>query len=152
MINLRLLLLALLPAALAAAPAARPNVLMIVLDDLNDWVGHLGGHPQVRTPHLDALAARPDRQPTGPIDMGDHLARPQIIDHGRGFARRHLEQQPTAGAAVVEAEDQTRLFGRATVDGGRDAAATVIAPQQGRLAGNEGKARVPHQRAIGEHP
>jgi arylsulfatase A-like enzyme len=58
MINLRLLLLALLPAALAAAPAARPNVLMIVLDDLNDWVGHLGGHPQVRTPHLDALAAR----------------------------------------------------------------------------------------------
>ena len=43
---------------LAAAPAARPNVLMIVLDDLNDWVGHLGGHPQVKTPHLDALAAR----------------------------------------------------------------------------------------------
>jgi choline-sulfatase len=44
--------------ASAAAPAARPNVLMIVLDDLNDWVGHLGGHPDVRTPHLDALAAR----------------------------------------------------------------------------------------------
>jgi arylsulfatase A-like enzyme len=31
---------------------------MIVLDDLNDWVGHLGGHPDVRTPHLDALAQR----------------------------------------------------------------------------------------------
>lgn len=44
--------------AYAAAPATRPNVLMIVLDDLNDWVGHLGGHPDVRTPHLDALAAR----------------------------------------------------------------------------------------------
>jgi hypothetical protein len=40
--------------AYAAAPATRPNVLMIVLDDLNDWVGHLGGHPDVRTPHLDA--------------------------------------------------------------------------------------------------
>ena len=58
MINLRIFLLAWLPAVLAAAPAARPNVLMIVLDDLNDWVGHLGGHPQVKTPHLDALAAR----------------------------------------------------------------------------------------------
>jgi arylsulfatase A-like enzyme len=36
----------------------RPNVLMIVLDDLNDWVGYLGGHPDVKTPHLDALAQR----------------------------------------------------------------------------------------------
>jgi arylsulfatase A-like enzyme len=36
----------------------RPNVLMIVLDDLNDWVGYLGGHPDVKTPHLDALARR----------------------------------------------------------------------------------------------
>lgn len=40
------------------AVAARPNVLMIVLDDLNDWVGPLGGHPQVRTPHMDRLAER----------------------------------------------------------------------------------------------
>ncbi len=51
------LLLALAPAAPAAAPP-RPNVLLIALDDLNDWVGYLGGHPDVRTPHLDALAAR----------------------------------------------------------------------------------------------
>ena len=34
------------------------NILMISLDDLNDWVGFLGGHPQVKTPHLDALAAQ----------------------------------------------------------------------------------------------
>lgn len=31
---------------------------MIVLDDLNDWVGFMAGHPQVKTPNLDALAAR----------------------------------------------------------------------------------------------
>lgn len=37
---------------------AKPNVLMIVIDDQNDWVGHLGGHPLVKTPHLDQLAAR----------------------------------------------------------------------------------------------
>lgn len=34
------------------------NVLLIGFDDLNDWVGCLGGHPQVRTPHIDALARR----------------------------------------------------------------------------------------------
>lgn len=31
---------------------------MIAIDDQNDWLGCLGGHPQVQTPHLDALAAR----------------------------------------------------------------------------------------------
>jgi arylsulfatase A-like enzyme len=35
-----------------------PNVLFIAVDDLNDWVGCLGGHPDVRTPNLDRLAAR----------------------------------------------------------------------------------------------
>src|SRR5881396_2451971 len=42
----------------AAAPAKRPNVLFLAVDDLNDWVGCLGGHPQVKTPHLDRLAKR----------------------------------------------------------------------------------------------
>lgn len=40
-----------------AAVRKRPNVLMIVVDDLNDWVGCLGGHPDVRTPNIDRLAA-----------------------------------------------------------------------------------------------
>ncbi|APW62435.1 sulfatase [Paludisphaera borealis] len=35
-----------------------PNVLFIAIDDLNDWVGCLGGHPQVKTPNIDALARR----------------------------------------------------------------------------------------------
>lgn len=38
--------------------AAKPNVLFLAIDDLNDWVGCLKGHPQVQTPHIDALAAR----------------------------------------------------------------------------------------------
>ena len=39
--------------------AARPvNVLMIVVDDMNDWVGCLGGHPDARTPNIDRLAGR----------------------------------------------------------------------------------------------
>ena len=36
----------------------RPNVLFIAIDDLNDWVGCLGGQPDVKTPNLDRLAAR----------------------------------------------------------------------------------------------
>lgn len=36
----------------------RPNVLFIVVDDLNDWVGCLEAHPQALTPHLDRLAQR----------------------------------------------------------------------------------------------
>src|SRR4051794_18878438 len=39
-------------------PPARPNVLFVVVDDLNDWVGFLGGHPQVKTPNMDRLAKR----------------------------------------------------------------------------------------------
>ena len=34
----------------------RPNILFIAMDDLNDWVGVMGGHPQTLTPNLDRLA------------------------------------------------------------------------------------------------
>ena len=42
--------------ALVPSAPSKPNVLLIVCDDLNDYVGHLGGHAQARTPHMDALA------------------------------------------------------------------------------------------------
>ena len=47
-------------ADLAVAPRGleAPDVVLVVIDDLNDWVGHLGGHPDASTPHLDALAER----------------------------------------------------------------------------------------------
>ena len=38
--------------------ANQPDILFIMIDDLNDWVGPLGGHPQVKTPNIDRLAAR----------------------------------------------------------------------------------------------
>ncbi|TWU04501.1 sulfatase-like hydrolase/transferase [Stieleria varia] len=44
-------------ASAADSDESRPNVLFIALDDLNDWIGCLGGHPQTVTPNLDRLAA-----------------------------------------------------------------------------------------------
>lgn len=41
--------------AFAAAPQ-RPNVLFIVIDDLNHWVGYLDRNPQTKTPNIDKLA------------------------------------------------------------------------------------------------
>jgi arylsulfatase A-like enzyme len=48
-------------AAVGTSPTAaadRPNVLFIAVDDLNDWIGCLGGHPDAKTPNIDRLAAR----------------------------------------------------------------------------------------------
>ena len=36
------------------------NILLIIVDDLNAWIGALGRHPQVQTPHIDALSRRGD--------------------------------------------------------------------------------------------
>jgi arylsulfatase A-like enzyme len=54
----------------AAAPPAKPNVLMIILDDLNDWCGCLGGHPDAHTPNIDRLARR------GVLFAGAHCTSP----------------------------------------------------------------------------
>jgi arylsulfatase A-like enzyme len=45
-------------ATATAADAQRPNVLFIAVDDLNDWIGCLGGNPDCKSPHIDALARR----------------------------------------------------------------------------------------------
>ncbi len=57
----RLAASALLSMACLPAQAQRsdpPDVLFISIDDLNDWVGPLGGHPQAKTPNMDRLAAQ----------------------------------------------------------------------------------------------
>ncbi len=42
----------------AVKSGIRSNVLFIAVDDLNDWIGCLGGHPDVKTPNIDRLASR----------------------------------------------------------------------------------------------
>ncbi len=64
-------LLSLFPTLQASATTvSRPNVLFIVIDDLNDWVGCLGGHPQAHTPNIDRLAAH------GTLFLNAHVQSP----------------------------------------------------------------------------
>lgn len=53
-----LLILLLTSLATPACADDKPNILFISIDDLNDWLGCYGGHPQVQTPRIDALARR----------------------------------------------------------------------------------------------
>jgi arylsulfatase A-like enzyme len=39
-----------------AQKSDKPNIILIAVDDLNDWVGAMGGNPQMLTPHMDKLA------------------------------------------------------------------------------------------------
>lgn len=55
--SLALALLCLVPSNCGFA-ADKPNVLFIAVDDLNDWIGCLNGHPQAYTPNIDRLASR----------------------------------------------------------------------------------------------
>ncbi|MFD2255125.1 sulfatase [Luteolibacter algae] len=48
-----IVLLTLLCLSSFAGAVEKPNVLFIAIDDLNDWVGPLRGHPQSLTPNLD---------------------------------------------------------------------------------------------------
>lgn len=41
----------------AGSFSAKPNVLFIAVDDLNDWIGCMGVYPQTKTPNLDRFAA-----------------------------------------------------------------------------------------------
>lgn len=61
--NLSKLLLAIIGLLFSAwlsssAYSEQPNVLLIAIDDLNNWVGCLDGHPQARSPNIDRLAEK----------------------------------------------------------------------------------------------
>ncbi|WP_442508581.1 sulfatase [Novipirellula sp. SH528] len=56
--KLILTLLAIIILTATAQAESKPNILFIAIDDMNDWTGFLGGHPQAKTPNMDALAKR----------------------------------------------------------------------------------------------
>lgn len=42
---------------LGDAPSSKPNILFIVIDDINNYTGTFGGHPNAYTPNIDNLAS-----------------------------------------------------------------------------------------------
>jgi arylsulfatase A-like enzyme len=40
------------------APGKKPNILLLCIDDLSDWVGYNNAHPGVHTPNIDRLRAQ----------------------------------------------------------------------------------------------
>jgi len=39
------------------AAEKKPDIVFIIVDDLNDWLGCLGGHPDAKSPNIDGLAS-----------------------------------------------------------------------------------------------
>lgn len=93
----------------ADKPVEKPNVLVIIIDDLNDWVGCMDGHPDAKTPHIDKLAKR------GMLFANAHCQAP-ICGPSRGsfLSGRYphstgLYQQPSGKLQQEKAFDGTLL-------------------------------------------
>ena len=99
-----------------------PNFLFIAIDDLNDWVGCLGGHPQVKTPNIDAWPRRGTLFTNAPLPgaavqpVADEPAdRPAALDD------RRLRAAPVVSATCRAAEG---IASRCRSISGRAATAT----------------------------
>ncbi len=55
MLGCLLVLCSLVVGPVAQAAEDQPNVLFIAVDDMNDWISRLNGHPQGNTPNIDRL-------------------------------------------------------------------------------------------------
>ncbi|MBR90610.1 MAG: hypothetical protein CMO66_04975 [Verrucomicrobiales bacterium] len=96
-----LLLVGLILSLTLHAADKKPNILMIAIDDQNDWIGYLGGHPMVKTPHIDRLAApEVDALLIGPHDLSCNLGVPEQYE------------APEFLAAVQTIFDKARAAGR----------------------------------------
>lgn len=108
-----ILVVCIIPTAAFAAENQSPNVLFIAMDDLNDWVGCLGGHPQSLTPNLNRLAK------TGVLFSNAHCAAPACnpsrtaIFTGRSPHRSGLyDNRQKMREVLPDAEIMPRTFSR----------------------------------------
>ena len=93
--------------SIGSASERAPNILFVAADDLNDWVGPLRGHPQVKTPTLDRHHIHQRTLPSAlvqPIAI-EPLAWPPTHDH------RHLRSRSrnTKGSRARQASDTPSL-------------------------------------------
>lgn len=84
----------------------KPNILLISIDDLNDWVGYMKGHPQVKTPNIDKLAQKGtafmDAHCSSPMCnpsrtsllTGLHAPDTGVFNNTQGFKFKNFETMP----------------------------------------------------------
>ena len=85
---------------------SHPNVLMICVDDLNDWLGCMGGHPNSITPNMDKLASK------GVLFTNAHCQAP-ICGPSRASIMTGLRPS-TTGIYGQIADEKIRIAGEAT--------------------------------------
>jgi arylsulfatase A-like enzyme len=90
-----------------STPAKQPNVLFIAVDDLNNWVGFMGGHPQSITPNLDRLARR------GTVFLNAHCQSP-LCNPSRTSLLTGL-RPTTTGVYALDPSIRTTPEGRSIV-------------------------------------
>jgi arylsulfatase A-like enzyme len=116
-------------AAEAAKDTEKPNVLFIAIDDLNDWVGCMGGNPQAQTPNIDRLAARgvvfKNAHCAVPICNGSRTAlltglRPWTSGvYGNGHDWRAIAGDQKTGQKIVTLNEHFRANGYETLGAGK---------------------------------
>lgn len=91
-------------------------------------------------------------QPAGVIDGIGHLALPQLSHDVMAVVPGNAEHHALATAAGQHAKDQSRILGRAAVDGAPHLQCPVPAKDTGRAAFAEIEIRPPDQRAVAKDP
>jgi arylsulfatase A-like enzyme len=84
--------------------AAFPNVLFIAVDDLNDWIGCMKGHPQAMTPNMDRLAEK------GVLFTNAHCVAPACRPSRSAVFTGKLPQQ--TGAWSNQSQDIIKAYPR----------------------------------------
>lgn len=122
-------------AALAASPAPRPHIVLVMADDMGWGETGYNGHPVLRTPNLDAMAqaglrfdrfyaGAPNCSPTRSTVMtGRSNDRCGVENHG--FALRRQER--TMPRALRDAGYLTAHFGKWHLNGYRGPGAPILA-------------------------
>lgn len=112
----------------AGDSTTRPNILFIAVDDLNDWVTPLEGHPNTKTPNIDRLAragvsftnAHANAPLCGPsrasILTGMLPSTNGIYLHVND---KHIKRSNLASARAVFLTDWFELFGYKTMGAGK---------------------------------
>src|SRR5687767_1852744 len=123
-----------LSAFAAAAPAQRPHIVLVMADDMGWGQTSYNGHPILKTPNLDAMAAAglrfdrfyagaPNCSPTRATVMtGRTNDRTGVENHG--FALRL--QENTLPRALREAGYATGHFGKWHLNGYRGPGAPIL--------------------------